>query len=216
MAAKIRLKRVGTKNRPYYRVVVIDESKARDGREIEILGSYSPVEKKDRYKFDAEKVLAWIKKGAEPSERIRILLGEAGILPKVSFEGRTKRKPRSEEKKEAAPEAPKEGAKKEEKAKEEAKEEKPKEEKPKEEKKEEAKKEEKPKEEVKAEAKEEKPKEEKKEEKPKEEAKKEEKLKEEKKEEPKAKKKEEKKEEPKEEAKPEAKAEEKKEETPKQ
>ena len=168
MAAKIRLKRVGKKNRPYFRVVVIDESKARDGTEIEIVGQYAPVETKDRYKFDGEKILSWIKKGAVPSERVRILLGEAGILPKVSFEGRTKRKPRAEEKAEAeakpeekkaeAKAGVKEGEKKEE-AKAEAKEAKP-EEKPKKEEKAEAKPDEK-KTEVKAEAKKEEKKEEK-------------------------------------------------------
>ncbi len=176
MAAKIRLRKVGKKNRPYYRVVVIDESAPRDGREIEIVGSYAPVEEKDRFNFDGEKILAWIKKGATPSEKMRILLGEAGILPKVSFEGRPKRKPRSEEKKEKAEAAaPKEEAKAEEKAeekkekpkeegKEEAKAEK-KEEKPKEEKAE-AKSEEKPVEEVKKEVKAEPKAEQKKEEKP--------------------------------------------------
>lgn len=172
MAAKIRLKKVGAKKRPYYRVVVIDESAPRDGREIEVIGWYAPVEKKNRFNFDGEKVQAWIKKGAKPSETVRVLLGKAGILPAVSFEGKPKRKPKAEEKKEevkaeakaevkveAKAEA-KEEKKEEVKAEVKEKAEKPKEEKAEEKVKEEKAEKEKPKEKPKVEAKAEKPKEE--------------------------------------------------------
>jgi ribosomal protein S16 len=111
------------------------------------------------FEVDKEKTLAWITKGAKPTEKLRILLGKAGILPPVDLASLTKRKPRAELKAEAkVEEKPKEekkeekpeGEKKEEKPKEEKKEEKPKEEvKPEEKAKAEAKVEEKPKEEVK-------------------------------------------------------------------
>ncbi len=160
MGAKIKLQRKGKKNQPYYRVVVQDESAARDGRVIEVLGEYNPLVEPTGFEVDKEKTLSWISKGAKPTERLRILLGKAGILPPVDLASLPKRKPRAELKAEAKEE------KKEEKPKEEKKEEKPegekKEEKPKKEKKEEKPKEEaKPEEKAKAEAKvEEKPKEE--------------------------------------------------------
>ncbi len=158
MGAKIKLQRKGAKNQPYYRVVVQDESSPRDGTVIEVLGKYNPLLEPTLFEVDKEKTQAWIKKGAVPTERLRILLGKAGILPPVDLAALPKRKPKAELKAEEAKkeEKPAGEAKPKEK-KEEAKPEAKKEEKPKEEKKEEvkpepkeeAKKEEKPKEEVK-------------------------------------------------------------------
>lgn len=163
MVVKIRLSRIGAKKKPLYRVVVADEASSRDANIIEVLGRYDPKLDPSLFEVDKDKVLDWIKKGAQPTFSVRKLLGKAGILPPLSFEGKPKRPPRVKEKEEAKAE--------EEKKPEEVKEGKPeekKEEKPPEEKKE------KPKEEAKAEeakkpeeVKEKKP-EEKKEEKPKE------------------------------------------------
>lgn len=76
MAAKIRLSRVGGHKNPYYRIVVADESKARDGRFIEILGTYAPVHKgkEVEVKLDEAKLAKWLKTGATPSETVSQIL----------------------------------------------------------------------------------------------------------------------------------------------
>jgi small subunit ribosomal protein S16 len=75
MSARIRLKRLGTKKRPFYRIVVIDRASARDGRTIDELGVYHPIETEDKQVlFDAEKVREWVSKGATPSDTVRKLL----------------------------------------------------------------------------------------------------------------------------------------------
>ncbi len=124
MAAKIKLQRKGAKNKPFYRVVVQDESAARDGRVIEVLGQYNPLIEPSLFEVDQEKTKDWLSKGAKPTEKVRILLGKAGILPPVDLASLPKRKPRAEIKAEAeakAEEKPKEKAKPEEKPAEEAK-----------------------------------------------------------------------------------------------
>jgi len=69
------LKRFGTKKRPYYRVVVTDARTPRDGRPIEEVGFYHPVEVEERQvKLDTEKINAWLAKGAQPSDTVRMLL----------------------------------------------------------------------------------------------------------------------------------------------
>jgi small subunit ribosomal protein S16 len=70
MAVKIRLKRVGTKNAPYYRVVVVDSRSPRDGKFIEEIGSYQPMKKGDNCKMDLERVKYWVSHGAQPSETV--------------------------------------------------------------------------------------------------------------------------------------------------
>lgn len=97
MAAKIKLKRIGTKNRAYYRVVVQDESASTAGRVIEVLGQYHPLREPTLFEVDREKTLAWVKKGAMPTEKVRILLGKAGILPAVDLAALPKKKPKTEE-----------------------------------------------------------------------------------------------------------------------
>jgi len=84
VAVKIRLQRVGTKNRPFYRVVVVDERKKRDGSMIENLGQYQPIIKKEDVQFTVkeERVLDWLKKGAQPSVTIQNLLKKSGIWAK--------------------------------------------------------------------------------------------------------------------------------------
>jgi len=78
MAVKIRLKRIGAKNAPAYRIVVADSRSPRDGRFIEELGSYDPKKKTDTFKLDVERARYWISKGAQPSETVASFIKQAG------------------------------------------------------------------------------------------------------------------------------------------
>lgn len=80
MATRIRLSRVGRKKQPSYRIVVIDKQKARDGRFVELLGHYDPQTEPVTIKVNQEKALAWLAKGATPSETVRSLLKKAGVF----------------------------------------------------------------------------------------------------------------------------------------
>jgi small subunit ribosomal protein S16 len=80
MAVKIRLKRIGTHKKPYYRVVIADSRSARDGRFIEMIGTYDPLKKDAPVKVDEGKALGWLKKGAVPTDTVRSLLSKAGIM----------------------------------------------------------------------------------------------------------------------------------------
>lgn len=80
---KIRLKRMGAKKRPFYRLVVADSRSPRDGRFIELLGFYDPLPNPATVQIDADKVREWMRKGARPSDAARALLVEQGILAKV-------------------------------------------------------------------------------------------------------------------------------------
>lgn len=84
MATKIRLARAGAKKRPFYQVVVADERSRRDGRYIENMGTYDPTKNPAVLKLNEEKVLAWIGKGAQPTDTVRQLLKKAGILDKTA------------------------------------------------------------------------------------------------------------------------------------
>lgn len=77
---KIRLRRMGAKKNPFYRVVVADSRYPRDGRFIEELGTYNPMTSEDAVKIDAERAQAWIKNGAQPTDTVRSLLKKAGVL----------------------------------------------------------------------------------------------------------------------------------------
>jgi small subunit ribosomal protein S16 len=80
---RIRLKRVGGKKHPFYRIVVADQRAARDGSFIEQIGTYDPFPDPPEIKIDEEKVNDWMKKGAQPSESVTSLLQTKGILPRV-------------------------------------------------------------------------------------------------------------------------------------
>ncbi len=83
MAVKIRLSRVGAKNKPSYRIVVCDESKKRNGKTLEILGFYSPLTEPATVQIKREQFDSWIKKGAQPSDTVkRLILGEKRLKPK--------------------------------------------------------------------------------------------------------------------------------------
>jgi small subunit ribosomal protein S16 len=83
MATKIRLARAGAKKRPFYQVVVADERCRRDGRFIENMGTYDPTKNPAVVKLNEEKIIAWLGKGAQPTDTVRQLLKNAGILDKV-------------------------------------------------------------------------------------------------------------------------------------
>lgn len=82
MSVKIRLTRVGKKKVPMYRVVVADERSPRDGRFIEILGQYQPLEEPSMVNFNEERALEWLSKGAQPTETVEKLLKISGIWEK--------------------------------------------------------------------------------------------------------------------------------------
>ncbi|MGI6576849.1 MAG: 30S ribosomal protein S16 [Eubacteriales bacterium] len=77
---KIRLRRMGAKKAPFYRVVVADSRSPRDGRFIEEIGTYNPLTDPAEIKIDAERAKAWIKNGAQPTDTVRMLLKKAEIL----------------------------------------------------------------------------------------------------------------------------------------
>ena len=81
MATKIRLKRLGRRNRPFFRIVVMDSRKRRDGAPIEELGWYDPIKRDgDNYKLKVDRILHWLKDGAKPSFTVRNLLKKEGLL----------------------------------------------------------------------------------------------------------------------------------------
>lgn len=77
---KIRLKRMGMKKHPFYRIVVADERSPRDGRFIEEIGYYNPMKHPADIKVDNEKATEWIKKGAQPTDTVRVLLKKSGAI----------------------------------------------------------------------------------------------------------------------------------------
>jgi len=79
LAVKIRLTRRGAKKKPFYRVVVADAKMPRDGRFIEIVGTYNPLSEPSEVKIDKEKVIKWLKRGAIPTRTVEKLLSIAGI-----------------------------------------------------------------------------------------------------------------------------------------
>ena len=101
MSLVIRLARAGTKKRPVYHVVVADNRAPRDGRFIERLGYFNPLlpkEKTERLKLDLEKVQAWMKKGAQPSDRVMRFLDAAGVKKREKRNNPEKAVPRKERK----------------------------------------------------------------------------------------------------------------------
>ncbi len=82
MAVKIRLKRMGAKKSPFYRIVVADSRSPRDGRQIETVGTYNPLTKPAEVKINEELALKWLQDGAKPSDTVRNLFSEQGIMEK--------------------------------------------------------------------------------------------------------------------------------------
>ncbi|HOQ09146.1 MAG TPA: 30S ribosomal protein S16 [Syntrophomonadaceae bacterium] len=84
MATKIRLRRMGAKKRPFYRIVVADARSPRDGRFIEEIGYYDPATTPATIKIDEEKALKWLANGAKPSDTVKSLLQKQGVLAKFA------------------------------------------------------------------------------------------------------------------------------------
>lgn len=82
MAVKIRMRRMGSKRKPFYRLVVADSRAPRDGRFIEEVGYYNPLSDPKQVKIEEERVMDWLQKGAQPSDTVRSLLSNAGIMKK--------------------------------------------------------------------------------------------------------------------------------------
>lgn len=82
MAVKLRLKRMGAKKSPFYRIVAADSRAPRDGRFIEIIGYYNPLTQPADLKVDDELALKWLQNGAQPSDTVRTLLSTKGVMKK--------------------------------------------------------------------------------------------------------------------------------------
>jgi len=82
MAVKLRLKRMGAKARPFYRIVAADSRSPRDGRFIETVGTYNPVKETDNITIDEEKVMKWLNVGAQPTTTVKNILSKQGIWSK--------------------------------------------------------------------------------------------------------------------------------------
>ncbi|QFT88843.1 30S ribosomal protein S16 [Bacillus sp. THAF10] len=82
MAVKIRLKRMGSKKSPFYRIVVADSRSPRDGRFIETVGTYNPVVQPAEVKINEDLALKWLQDGAKPSDTVRNLFSNEGIMEK--------------------------------------------------------------------------------------------------------------------------------------
>jgi small subunit ribosomal protein S16 len=92
---KIRLRRIGAKKHPFYRLVVADTRSPRDGKFIDILGTYDPMADPVKLNLDQEKIRAWLQKGARPSDTARAFLIGQGLLPKESAKKRPTKPPKS-------------------------------------------------------------------------------------------------------------------------
>jgi small subunit ribosomal protein S16 len=86
MSVRIRLKRLGAKKRPFYRVVVADQRSPRDGRFIENIGRYQPMDDPSVIEIDEERALHWLRVGAQPSNTVRVLMTKVGIWERFTSE----------------------------------------------------------------------------------------------------------------------------------
>ena len=82
MAVKLRLKRMGAKAKPFYRIVAADSRSPRDGRFIETIGTYNPIKDADNITVDEEKVMKWLSVGAQPTTTVKNILSKQGVWAK--------------------------------------------------------------------------------------------------------------------------------------
>jgi len=82
MSVKIRLKRMGSKKNPFYRIVVANSRSPRDGRFIAQVGTYNPLTEPAQVKLEEEDILGWLNNGAQPSDTVKNILSKAGIMKK--------------------------------------------------------------------------------------------------------------------------------------
>lgn len=86
MAVKLRLKRMGDKKQPFYRIVAADSRAKRDGRFIEVVGTYNPLTDPAEVKIDEEVAMKWLKSGATPTDTVRNILSKNGTMAKFAKE----------------------------------------------------------------------------------------------------------------------------------
>lgn len=91
MAVKLRLKRMGAKKNPFYRIVAADSRSPRDGKFIEIIGTYNPIPEQAEIKVNEELALKWLRDGAQPTDTVRNLFKKVGINEKFHFEKQSKK-----------------------------------------------------------------------------------------------------------------------------
>ena len=91
MAVKLRLKRMGAKKRPFYRIVAADSRSPRDGRFIEVVGTYNPISEPAEVKVSEELVMKWLNNGAIPTDTVRNLLKQVGMLEKLHNQKQAKK-----------------------------------------------------------------------------------------------------------------------------
>ena len=84
MAVKLRLKRMGAKAKPFYRIVAADSRSPRDGRFLEVVGTYDPIKGADKVTVTEKKVLKWLNNGAIPTDTVRSILSKQGIMKKYA------------------------------------------------------------------------------------------------------------------------------------
>ncbi|WP_283617983.1 30S ribosomal protein S16 [Ligilactobacillus hohenheimensis] len=82
MSVKIRLKRMGSKKRPFYRIVVADSRSPRDGRFIESVGTYNPLTEPETVTLEEDQIMSWLNNGAQPSATVKNILSRQGIMKK--------------------------------------------------------------------------------------------------------------------------------------
>lgn len=86
MAVKLRLKRMGSKAKPFYRIVAADSRSPRDGKFLEVVGTYDPIKGADKVTVSEEKALKWLNKGAIPTDTVRSILSKQGIMKKFALQ----------------------------------------------------------------------------------------------------------------------------------
>ena len=84
MAVKLRLKRMGSKQKPFYRIVAADARSPRDGRFIETVGTYNPIKKPAEISVNEELALKWLNNGAQPTDTVRSILSKQGVIAKYA------------------------------------------------------------------------------------------------------------------------------------
>lgn len=97
MAVKMRLTRMGDKKSPFYRVIIADSRAPRDGKFIDIVGTYNPLDKENEVKLDVEKAKTWISNGAQPTDTVRGILVKAGVLEAKPMPAKTNAKKKKSE-----------------------------------------------------------------------------------------------------------------------
>ncbi len=90
MAVKLRLKRMGAKQKPFYRIVAADSRYPRDGQSIEVVGTYDAVKNPAVVSLDKEKIMKWLQNGAQPTDTVRSILKKEGIIKEYSESKKTK------------------------------------------------------------------------------------------------------------------------------